>query len=291
MKSLFKLSIFAIFAVVFASSCTSYYYQIGEIKSHDKNILFDENIGHIYTDDNISITYTFWGKFGEVYFVINNTSEKDITIHLDNSYFIRNGIAYDYFQNRIYSNTSATTNGSGVAVFGSYSTIINTSSKSNSNSITYIEMPKLVVPAKSSKIISQFNIAEEMYRSCDLFLWRNTLPVTKADNIEISNEEGENTEYGEKSKTLNRVVFNIENSPYQFENRIAYSIENTNEKIEVVNKFYVESIQNCSKDKVKKYEYQKTCPDDVDEYVLVNLVYAPNRYYIKYSSNDFKTKY
>ena len=71
MKSLFKLSIFAIFAVVFASSCTSYYYQIGEIKSHDKNILFDENIGHIYTDDNISITYTFWGKFGEVYFVIN----------------------------------------------------------------------------------------------------------------------------------------------------------------------------------------------------------------------------
>ena len=45
------------------------------------------------------------------------------------------------------------------------------------------------------------------------------------------------------------------------------------------------------KDKVKKYEYQKTCPDDVDEYVLVKLVYAPNRYYIKYSSNDFKTKY
>ena len=42
-------------------------------------------------------------------------------------------------------------------------------------------------------------------------------------------------------------------------------------------------------DKVKKYEYQKTCPDDVDEYVLVNLVYAPNRYYIKYSTNDFKT--
>ena len=289
MKSLFKLSIFAIFAMVFASSCTSYYYQIGEIKSHDKNILFDENIGHIYTDDNISITYTFWGKFGEVYFVINNTSEKDITIHLDNSYFIRNGIAYDYFQNRIYSNTSATTNGSGVALFGSYSTIINTSSKSNSNSITYIEMPKLVVPAKSSKIISQFNIVEEMYRSCDLYLWKNTLHVKNVGNIEISEGKGENTELDTSNKILNKVFFDIENSPYQFENRITYSVSDSNEKVEVINKFYVESILNCSKDKVKKYEYQKTCPDDVDEYVLVNLVYAPNRYYIKYSTNDFKT--
>lgn len=288
MKSLFKSSIFAIFAMVFASSCTSYYYQIGEIKSIDKNISFKEDVGHIYTDNNISITYSFWGKYGEIYFTINNTSEKDITIHLDNSYFIRNGIAYDYFQNRIYSNTLSKTEGNASALFGHYIRVMNSSSESNANSTTYIEMPKLIIPAKSSKIVSQFNIVEEMYRSCDLYLWQNTLPSARV-NREALEDNSFKITFDDKGRTLNKVFFSTETTPCLFENRITYSVEDSEEKIEVVNKFYVESIQNCSENKVKKYEYQKACNNDIEQQVLVNLIYAPNRYYIKYSNNDFKT--
>ena len=95
--------------------------------------------------------------------------------------------------------------------------------------------------------------------------------------------------FDDKGRTLNKVFFSTETTPCLFENRITYSVEDSEEKIEVVNKFYVESIQNCSENKVKKYEYQKACDNDIEQQVLVNLIYAPNRYYIKYSNNDFKT--
>jgi hypothetical protein len=72
-------------------------------------------------------------------------------------------------------------------------------------------------------------------------------------------------------------------------NRITYSIADSEEKIEVTNKFYVENIQNCSENKFKTHEYQKNCDDEIGEQVLVNLLYAPNKYYIKYSTSDFKS--
>jgi hypothetical protein len=127
-----------------------------------------------------------------------------------------------------------------------------------------------------------------MYRSCDLYLWQNTLPSARVNREALENDSSKIT-FDDKGRTLNKVFFSTETTPCLFENRITYSIDNSEEKIEVINKFYVESIQNCSENKVKKYEYQKACDNDIEQQVLVNLIYAPNRYYIKYSNNDFKT--
>ena len=318
-----KLFIFAIFAIILASSCApTLYYQVGEIKSNDKNVQLDNNNNLIYTDNNISITYSFWGSYGEVYFIISNNSEHNITIHLDNSYFIRNGIAYDYFQNRTYTTTNtqaSSVNTSGSKTLGAslsslnhyyisypytytgtgYAFTSNSSSQgfssSRSNSTTYKEVPKLIIPAKTSKIINQFNVADYMYRSCDLYLWQNTLSSTKENKSTLlymgtpKGEEMQKAMLNDKGKILNKVIFNTENSPYKFENRITYSIADSEEKIEVTNKFYVENIQNCSENKFKTHEYQKNCDDEMEEQVLVNLLYAPNKYYIKYSTSDFNS--
>lgn len=295
MKSVFKLSCFVILAIIIVASCSpKYYYQIGEIKPIDKNVQFNENNELIYVDNNISITYSFWGKYGEIYFIISNLSEENITIHLDNSFFIRNGIAYDYFQNRTYTQSSS--NAEFQTFFTNYIISYGKSfSSSSSNSILYEEVPQIIIPKKSSKIMYQFNITDYIYRSCDLYLWQNTLSSTQINQSILSNtktleEDSLKTMTDAKGKILNKVFFDTINSPYLFENRITYSISNSEEKIEVSNKFYVASIQNCSENKVKKYDYQKNCNDDsFEEQVLINLVYAPNKYYIKYSTSDFNS--
>ena len=45
--------------------------------------------------------------------------------------------------------------------------------------------------------------------------------------------------FDDKGRTLNKVFFSTETTPCLFENRITYSVEDSEEKIEVVNKFNV----------------------------------------------------
>ena len=47
----------------------------------------------IYEDSFSRITYNLWNRGGQVNFMFSNKSDKDITIDLENSFFILNGMA------------------------------------------------------------------------------------------------------------------------------------------------------------------------------------------------------
>ena len=268
MNTFYKL--FALIIVISAlfSSCSSVYqyYQIGEIKGDDDKIKIDKDGKLVYFDENVFVEYSFWGNYGNVRFIVKNISDKDIILHLDKSYFVRNGIAYDYFQNRTYTKSGSIWD-------------VNLVSSSESNLIIYKEVPQIIIPVNTSKIINQFNVTDFMYRSCDLYLWESLLSECQAKHKSFRSKSGD---------IWNKLIFNTKNTPLSFENRLVYSFDSEN-KIEILNKFYVESIRNVSENEFEYYIWDEKCGEN--ESVLFNEQYAPNRYYINYNKDSFDSKY
>lgn len=92
-----NVSLYLWIALVFCvslSSCTKTYYQICEVKSTELN---SDNGFYLYTDSVCSVFYDFWCKGGNPGFLVANNTDKFIYVDLENSFYIRNGIANDYF--------------------------------------------------------------------------------------------------------------------------------------------------------------------------------------------------
>ncbi len=57
----------------------------------------------IYEDDNCIVSYNLWAERGDIGFRCYNKTNSNIYVNLEESFFILNGIAHDYFKNRVYS--------------------------------------------------------------------------------------------------------------------------------------------------------------------------------------------
>src|SRR5690625_7764154 len=91
LKSLFLLLIISFF------SCQSpNYYQIYKTKPISRETNTDGNNPLVYEDENCTISYDFWNHGGNLSFEFPNKTDKTIQLHRDNSFFRKNGIAYDY---------------------------------------------------------------------------------------------------------------------------------------------------------------------------------------------------
>ena len=277
------------------SSCapTTYYqmYQtqpISDISMRDNYMVFE--------DENCEVFYNFWKEYGEIGFVIHNKTSQNLYLHLDESFFVENDIAYDYYRNRIFTNSrsyitssqlsniygSSVTksnasaysnyyqigsNGLGNAygnqttykngyVYGSTGTITNTTS----NSVSVAEKQIICIPPETSKIITEFDITSSVYRSCDLY--RNP-----------------------RRKDSHSVSFNQDNTPLTFGNRIAYSIGDNEELIRINNDFYVSKISNYSSFDITQLEYIEVCGKQTQNQVRVFKESGPNQFYIHYLMN------
>jgi hypothetical protein len=88
--------------------------------------------GHfmVFEDNNCQVTYHFWESGGNAGFALYNKSDENIYVHLSECFFVRNGIAYDYFKNREYATTTGSSHSLG------YSTTVS-SGYSTTNAIGY----------------------------------------------------------------------------------------------------------------------------------------------------------
>lgn len=119
------------------------YYQMYQTKPSSENIKVYEN-KIVYEDDKCSIMYDFWSEYGNAGFIIYNKSLENLVLHLDKSFYINNGIAYDYFKNRIYN------------------------SKSSVNEVYTIESKTICVPPKCIKEIKEYVINNSLYQNCSI---------------------------------------------------------------------------------------------------------------------------
>lgn len=233
-----KVLLFLFATVMFVSCSTSSYVQIVDVKSS----VPVENDNFVYSDGTCRFTYYLWHVGGDAGFWVENLSEQTIYIDLSNSFFIKNGAAYDYFRNRTFgkgSSSSVASSVSGsVSAHGiwSLSSLAGTKSLSvseagtsaSSYSVEIAEKEIIAIPPHSYKSISEYTIASDVIEDCSVRLFP-------------------------KKKAPESMKFTESNTPIRFTNYITYKIgENGNSKV-ITHDFYVSGYTNySSKDVVEK---------------------------------------
>ena len=269
MKKLFILAA-VIFAVLSFQSCGTYYeyIQLLSTKPVQENApITQTNGGVLYEDEDCAIFYRFWDERGNPGFEFYNKTDKIIYIDLSKTFFIKNGTAYDYFQQQTITNTQSSSASTSeyfkLSATHSYSpsisqyysgnfgytptasslttnvttTTINSTSQTSTSafysSISTTNNPILLIPPKSSKFICNFYITESEIVDCNLKY------------------------YPEQSS---KIEYTIENSPIIFGNYITFKVGENSQYRNIKNEFYVSEISNYAKQEVSNYvKREKIC--------------------------------
>lgn len=247
---------------IILASCSKTYYQVYTVST--------SNLEHkektlVYENSDCLINYNLWAERGNPGFTIQNKTDKDIFIILPQSFFIKNGIAYDYYKNREFKD-SRSLNVSTESMYGMFwkygtTATAKSSEKTLSSTVSYHEMPVICIPPHSFKIISEYSIIGKYIRSC--------------------NDYQENPK-----KASTPIQFTKEESPICFKNRITYSFDKDGCKTNYIeNEFWISEIINYSKKTAGKEMTIKECDGDSDNNankVFVFSISAPNKFYNSY---------
>lgn len=228
----------------------------------------------VYEDDNCKVSYNLWYDGGNIGFIFYNKTGQDIFLNLETSYFILNGISYNYYKNRVYTNSAslgasasnfATTSKSMTGM--NYLDLIQTNRVSVGNSVgiaassgysvSYNEEKIVCIPSLTSKMITEYSINKSLYRDCDLFKY----PTKK--NIVTKN-------------------FKKSDSPFVFSNRLSYTIGKSENPVKFENEFYVSEITNYPKSEIIESKYEKFCDFTGTELLEYFKSISPDKFYIKY---------
>lgn len=266
-----------VFISLFMTSCTtSYFYQ--EYKTIPYGNLDVKHDYMVYQDDNCKISYNLWKNGGDIGFEIYNKTDEDIYLNMSQSYFVINGIAYNYYKNRVYTSSNSTgvissnskavsTSVTGINYFnlGQTNNISAASSagihSSSAYSVSYEEPELICIPSRTSKIISEYNINKYLFRDCKLYKYPN-------------------------KRQINTINFEKNDSPIVFSNRISYSVGGDGKKIEIENKFYVSEITNYPKTVFLTSRYDVYCDQKSNISTKYFIKYSADKFYIKYSKKD-----
>ena len=267
-----KLIVFVLAVVILTGCKPTTFYQLYNVASSQKTIK-KQDTGFEYENKDCKINYNLWSASGDIGFVFHNKTSKSITLNLDECFFIQNGFAEDYYQNRIFTNTKgrqiSQSNSLGASkqitginlsgylqTNGASASVNSTGTLKSENSISYEERPKVTVPAGSSKYIRGFILNSELIRDCDLIRY----PKSK------------------KSSSLN---FSEKDSPLQFENIISYTL--ADKKVTTKNQFYVSNITNYTSSSFFDYKTVEFCGDKSYNQKKIFKFYDLNKFYVKYS--------
>ena len=271
--------------LLLTSCAMSSYYQIYHTNPITKDVKVNDNV-LVFEDDNCIISYDFWAESGNIGFKIYNKNSENLYLHLDECFFVKNGYAYDYYQNRTYSRSSTTISSStsSYSLSGSFSSTsaqgyANASGSSNtykngyiaggsntivnsaSNGILTVEQKIICIPPQTAKIISEFSIVNKIFHSCDLYL-----NPGKKDN-----------------KTLQ---FTQEDTPLKFGNIIAYSIGDSENLIRINNDFYISKVSNLTYDEITEAVYEEECGKKFPVMKRVVKESGPDMFYRYYNVNS-----
>jgi len=245
MKTLNFYLIISLFIISIYGCGYSYYYQIQEISKMDNSN--DENKFEFKNNDLI-IDYDFWSSNGYSDMKVYNSSDSIIIINMELSHFVVNGHAHSYFNNKVNTQSSTFTTNTN-------SSNLNTRISSNESTIQ-VESKTIVLPPKTYKLISGFNISK-LFLDCDL----------------------------KRFKDSSSILFNLNTTPFSFSNIIYYSkgIDYKNHT-EFKNNFWISKVTNIIEDKFMTMDYTYSCGKPVSAYKTTSYpkFKSSNRFYIKY---------
>lgn len=246
--------------ITLLASCASTYQfcQVSETKPVNKDILIKDGSGELqYENSQCIISYNFWSNGGTADFEFYNKTDEIIYIDLAKSFFVVNGMAYDIYRNREWSQgstmsvASSMTYGYGTSRSAALSvgriepiptpyglvtaksmksasrsanvTSSRAMAHSESSTVTVKEKQIIAVPPHSKKHVNTYSISSEPMLSCDI----QRYPSQKS-----------------------RLNYTVEDSPYRFSDIITYTVGDNTQPITVNNEFYVSSVTNYAEPEI-----------------------------------------
>lgn len=271
----------ALITFTLASCRTSSFYQVYKITPDDKITLKENHL--VYEDENCKVSYDLWEQGGNMGFIFHNKTDQNIFLNLEESFFILNGIASNYYQNREFSNSSssgtsvshgatATRSVTGAnyldlfltnrfSVSGSAGVI-----KSVGHTVSYAEEKIVCIPGMTSKVITEFSINESLFRDCALFKY------PKKNQI--------------KSKS-----FNKSESPLVFSNRIVYMVGQTGKPVKFENEFSASQITNYPESEITETKADEFCGQKGMGQTKSFKNVTPDKFYIRYTKGQDNWKH
>lgn len=241
-----------IFSFFLVSCAESYYYQVYKTETESGSL---KNNNIVFEDENCTVNYNLWTEGGKMNFTIYNKTKSDLTVDLTKTFFVLNGIAFEYFQNRTYTESE---NKSAVVSSRNYNNNLGISSANSSGfSTSFVEKPRLIIPSNTRIIISEneYNVNSERYQSCDLIKFPSRREIKKLN-------------------------YTKDNTPFNFYNLITYSTNIDTFRFE--NRFHVSEIANYPISEMYTY-IDSTCGKRRDFPVQVLKELSPFHFYIIYS--------
>jgi hypothetical protein len=210
--------------------------------------------------------------------MVENKTDEDLHLHLEESYFILNGMAYDYFQDRVFTSSkgsataqvnrsSSKTSLSGMNIFNIWQSNSKTSedesalSISSGTGVSYREQKVVTIPAGTAKIFNEFEINNRLFRDCDLYKYP-------------------------RRRQINTKNYSEANSPFVFSNRLVYSIGETEDLNQVENEFYISAITNYPEKEIINTKKEEFCGDKGSSDVKYFKKSSPDAFYIQYTKKD-----
>lgn len=258
LKNIYTALIIILFAGLFAGSSVTNYYQVYNAVNENGKVI-DNNI--VFEDDYCKIVYNLFTEGGDFGFTIYNKTTSDIILNVDKSYFVINGLVYDYYQNRVFTSTNTST----IPIQSTLGNKKNTVSNTTVNAVETPEKASLTIPANTHRNIKGYQLVGKLYSTCDLLKFPSQNQV----------------------KALS---FTKANSPFVFYNIINYKVNEVSRNVE--NNFYVSEITNLP-EKMMLSKFKTTnCPDEtgpfspksIDVFMFIDA--SPNHFFYKYSSSS-----
>ncbi len=234
--------------IILLNACSSSYqfFQVYKVNPEQKS---ETPQGLVFEDENCIITYNLWSNGGNAGFDVYNKTKSTIEIDLNNSFFVLNGFAKQYYQNRTYVEAVSTgiQRTSSVSYNGAKSG--SGVSQTNSSGIERQELSIIKIPAGISVSLEGFNIVNAKWKDC---MMGNPF----------------------KMKDVVTKSFNRAESPFRFGNILTYIANG--KKFEIIHSFYVSAITNYPSRgylvrttrndcgvllKAPEYRFPKTDPD------------------------------
>jgi hypothetical protein len=253
--------------LLMTSCAPGLFYQLYNVDPLDGSITNPD--GLYYEDESCKISYNVWENGGDIGFNFHNKTEDNIYVKLNESHFILNGFAFNYFRNRIFTTSegkSATTSVKGInnytqsQPFQIKNSIFTNQSSSVEYTVSVKEDSIICIPPNTSKVISEYSINFSRIKSCDLFKYPH-------------------------KKEIKTISYSVEKSPILFSNRITYEINGHSKLVE--NKFFVSEISNYPTTEFFESKYTKPCGKQSSvrtEYFKYKDI---DKFYIKYNKTDY----
>ena len=274
MKKLFLMA--AVAALMCSCATPSMFYQLYKVYTDG---LEQKNNQLTFENEHCVVSYDLWSQQGDMSFVLYNKTDKNMYVVMPQSFFIQNGMAYDYYTNSVNTSRRVAQVGGSATVANSYASAMGSSlfgsgksatvaqSVTAENTTTTKEMAVVCIPPRAKKYFKGFALVETAHKDCDNYVLN----------------------YPKKASDI--ITYSKDDSPWKFRNRIAYTFDPDSKNCKYIeNELWVSYLQNYTTATMQDNLRVTPCESNFPVTKTIILNQAPNAFYNIYTKTPGAVK-